>query len=238
MLVPLGICRARGVAVVLASVAAISLTAVSAVVPSALAEPITDTLVPTTTAAAPTTVPEATATYEAPLSSNRRPATGGAGRHRGASDRDHHASTDRHDAGAGRHRAALDRDHDGGHADTDAVGHRHDNGGDADTDPIGTGKHYRGDVDHRDLVRDDNDQFVGDDVLQHLDDSELACGTGAVEQHVGHRNNPDDEPRRYLDIADGRDEWSGAHEFERFGFRRRDVRRVECRRGCGAHQSG
>jgi hypothetical protein len=66
MLVPLGICRARGVAVVLASVAAISLTAVSAVVPSALAEPITDTLVPTTTAAAPTTVPEATATYEAP----------------------------------------------------------------------------------------------------------------------------------------------------------------------------
>jgi hypothetical protein len=66
MPVPLRICHRGRVAVVLASGAAISLTALSGGIVPALAEPVTDTLVPTTTEAVPTTVPQATATVEAP----------------------------------------------------------------------------------------------------------------------------------------------------------------------------
>jgi hypothetical protein len=60
MPVPLRICHRGRVAVVLASGAAISLTALSGGIVPTLAEPVTDTLVPTTTEAVPTTVPQAT----------------------------------------------------------------------------------------------------------------------------------------------------------------------------------
>ena len=58
--------RPCGVAVALASGAAISLAALSTGIVPALAAPVTDTLVPTTTEAVPTTVPQATATVETP----------------------------------------------------------------------------------------------------------------------------------------------------------------------------
>ena len=54
MLVPLGIWRVRGVATVLASGTAISLIALSAGVSPALAEPLTETTLPTETEYVPT----------------------------------------------------------------------------------------------------------------------------------------------------------------------------------------
>ncbi len=68
MLVPLGIWRARGVAILLASGTAISLIALSAGVTPAVAEPLTETTVPTETEYVPTeeVITEVPPTYEVP----------------------------------------------------------------------------------------------------------------------------------------------------------------------------
>ena len=68
MLVPLGIWRARGVAILLASGTAISLIALSAGASPALAEPLTETTVPTETEYVPTeeVITEVPPAYEVP----------------------------------------------------------------------------------------------------------------------------------------------------------------------------
>ena len=160
MLVPLGIWRARGVAILLASGTAISLIALSAGVSPALAEPLTETTVPTETEYVPTeeVITEVPPAYEVPppiqttvapqlplepttqapvVTQETQAPIGdsrdpGAGGDSGASNRDD-------DCGARGYGRAGTGDDDGSCADTDADGTGEHDGAHADINPAGVG---------------------------------------------------------------------------------------------------